>query len=177
MPTSTSVKFGMGFFGTLAGTAASAGLKADIGKTARCDFTGTGKMVYDAATSSAVRLSIAVSGTQTLDLTTGLTSPLGESITGALDFALVYAVWIYHDPDSLATAGITAFGGASNDFQGPFAALDKPTLLPGQGLGIMTTASKTGWTVDGTHKNIAIVNLDATALHVATVWAFIMGTV
>jgi hypothetical protein len=173
---SAPVMFSMGFKGFVKGLATSPNIKLDIGATARCDFSGTGKMVYDAATSGA-RLSIPVSGTTTLNLQSGLTSPLGETITGALDFALVYAVWIYHDPDSLATAGITAFGGGSNDFQGPFAAGNKPTLLPGQGVGIMTTASKTGWTVDGTHKNIAIVNLDATALHVATVWAFIMGTV
>lgn len=174
MPTSTSVKFGMGFTGRVKGTTLSTTLGADIGKTARCDFTGTGKMVYDAATGTA--LTIAGAATTTLDLTTGLLSPLGESITGSLDFASVYAVFIYHDIASLSTTGITVFGGASNDFQGPLAALDKPTLLPGDFFGFGRVASvSAGWTVDGTHKNIAITNLHATLA--ATVRVFIMGKV
>jgi hypothetical protein len=163
----------MGFTGTVKGTSTSPGLKADVGATARCDFTGTGKMVYDAATDGAT-LTVGAGATVTLNLQSGLTSPLGEAITGALDFAAVFAVWVHHDRASLSS-GITVLGGGSNDFQGPWSAGDKPTLAPKQGVAFVTEADGTGWTVDATHKNIAIVNNDG--VNAATVRVFIEGTV
>lgn len=168
---SLTLKFGVGYSGSAVGTTTNSNLKAAVNGVARVSFTGTGKMVYAGTTT------VAVSGTTTLDLTNGLTSPLNESINGALDFAKIYGVMIEHDLASLSTTGITVLGGGSNDFQGPWAAGDKPTLLPGAWIAFGWDATAAGWTVDGTHKNIALVNLDATALHTATVNVFLMGTV
>jgi hypothetical protein len=168
---SLSLKFGCGYSGIATGTTASPSLKASLSGVARVSFTGSGKMVYVGTTV------VAVSSTTTLDLTSGLTSPLNEAITGSIDFAKIYGVFIEHDVDSLSTTGITVLGGGSNDFQGPFAAGDKPTLLPGAWFAFGWDPTKAGWTVDGTHKNIALVNLDATALHTATVNVFLLGTV
>jgi hypothetical protein len=174
MPTSTPVKFGMGFTGSVKGTAASPGLKADIGATARCDFSGAGKMVYDAATSGA-QLTVGAGLTTTLDLQSGLTSPLGEAITGAADFAKVYAVFVYHDAASLSS-GVEVFGSGANRFQGPKkGATDTDTLGPGMFTGFGMLATKAGWTVDATHKTVSIVNTDG--VNAATVRVFIMGTV
>ena len=121
---------------------------------------------------------LAVGGTTTLDLTTGLTSPLGEAISGTPGkFIKVHGVFIEHAAASLATAGVTAFGGASDEFQGVWAAGDKATLAPGRWIAFGMPATDAGVTVDATHKNIALVNLDATALHVATVNVFVLGKV
>jgi hypothetical protein len=168
---SLSLKFGCGYSGTATGTTASPSLQAFLSGVARVTATSTGKMCYVGTTT------LTVSGTTTLDLTSGLTSPLNESINGALDFAKIYGVFIEHALTSLATSGITAFGGASNDQQGPWAAGDKVTLMPGAWNAFGWAMTGAGWTVDGTHKNIALVNLDGTALHTATVNVFILGTV
>lgn len=172
--TSTTVVFAVGYSGRVIGIPTSATLALAIEAVRRTSPSGTGWQIYapDPA------LSIAVSGTTTLDLTTGLVNPLNEAISGTPGkFISAHVVFIEHAAASLATAGITAFGGASNDFQGPMAALDKPTLLPGEWFAFGKPAGNAGWTVDGTHKNIALVNTDATALHVASVNVFVLGRV
>ena len=52
---------------------------------------------------------------------------------------------------------------------------DKATLVPGEWVAFGKPAGVTGWTVDATHKNIAVVNLHATLA--ATVNVIILGTV
>lgn len=170
---SCSVKFGMGFRGTVTGASGASTRTADIANVVRCVFTGSGKMVYDAA-SSGNTFTIAAGGTTTLDLNTGLTSPLGESIAGALDFTSVWGLMVVHDGDSVATGTITVFGGASvQQFQGLLASGSKAQLLKGRGIGfVVEDDQSTGMTVDGTHHNIDIVNDSA---ETATVRVFIFG--
>ncbi len=165
---SLPVTISVGYKGSATGIATDPALSTTLLNVFSCALTGGGKQAYVKR-----GLVVGVSATTTLNLLSGLTNPLGEAIT---TFGHVYAIMVEHDPASLATAGITVFGGASNDFQGPLAALDKPTLTPGQGLVFLVNAAKTPWVVDGTHKNVAIVNLDATALHTATVNVAIFGT-
>lgn len=164
---SLTLKFAVGYSGLARGTTAAPNLRSPLNGVSRVSFSGSGKMVYTGTTT------LAVSGTTTLNLRSGLTSPLNEAIV----FAKIYALMIEHDVDSLADAGITVFGGGSDDFQGPKAAGDKDTLLPGQSVAYWCDAAGSGWTVDNTHKNIALVNLDATLLDVATVNVFLLGTV
>ena len=165
---SLPVTVAVGYKGKATGIAGNAGLTTDLLDVFSCALTGSGKQAYVGP-----GLVVPVSGTTTLNLLSGLTNPLGEAIAA---FGHVYAVIIEHDPASLATAGITVFGGGSDDFQGPFDAGNFATLTPGQGLAFLVNAAMTPWVVDGTHKNIAIVNLDATALHTATVNVAIFGT-
>jgi hypothetical protein len=168
---SLPLTFACGFKGVARGTTLSPNLKANLSRTARVTFSGAGKVVYD----NPGTVTIAGAATLTLDLTTGLYTPLNEHIDGANDFDKVFGLKIEHDSDSLSTTGITAFGGASDEFQGPWAAGDKVTLLPGAWTAFGWNASKAGWTVDATHKKIAITNLHATLA--ATVKVFILGTV
>ncbi len=132
----------------------------------RCALTSTAGQAYEGT------LTLAPSATQTLNLASGLTNPLGEAIV----FAHVYALLINHNSASLATAGISVFGGASNDFQFGLSALATWTGLPGYATAFVINETKTGKVVDGTHKNILFTNLDATALHTATVNVAIFGT-
>lgn len=164
---SLSLKFACGYSGKCTGVSGSPNLATTVGRVARCTVTGANKQVY------AKQITVSGGATTTLDLTTGLTNPLNESINGSLDFAKVLGVFIEHDAASISS-GITVMGGGSDDFQGPLAAGDKPTLAPGEWFAFGMPASSTGWTVDGTHKNIAIVNNDGT--DAATVNVFILGT-
>ncbi len=166
---SLSLRFAIGYTGTATGTAASPTLAAVINGVARVTMAATGNMVYVGTTT------LTLSANTTLDLTTGLTSPLNENIAGANAFDKIYGVFISHDLDSVAATGITAFGGASNDFQGPWAAGDKATLMPGAWTGFGWDASGDGWDVDATHKNIKLVNLDAALT--ASIAVFILGTI
>lgn len=169
------VTISMGWNGNAIGTALSPTLEVRLIDVIRCTLTGANKQCYIAAGSAAITIN--PSGTTTLNLLTGLTNPLGESITGGAAFAHVFAVVIQHDPASLATAGITAFGGASgNLFQGPLGAAGQLTLLPGMGNEFLIPANLTGWVASASHKNIDLTNLDATALHVAKINVGIFGT-
>jgi hypothetical protein len=168
---SLPLTFGCGFEGTATGTEASPTLAAVISGVARVSFSGSGKQCYVGTQT------IAVSGTNVLDLTSGLVSPLNENITGAQQFDAIYGVFIEHRLTSLATSGVTALGGGGNEFQGPFAAGDKATLLPGQWLAFGCDATGNGWDVSATIRLISLVNLDAVADHIGTVAVFLLGTV
>lgn len=161
---SLTLKFACGFVGRATGVSGSPTLSAQLADVARCSVDGADQQVYKKT------LTIAGAATTTLDLTSGLTSILNEAIV----FAHVKGVLIEHDPASVSTTGITAFGGASNDFQGVWSASDKATLVPGRWIAFGMPATDTGVVVDGTHKNIAIVNLHATLA--ATVNVFVLGT-
>lgn len=169
---SLTLKFACGFSGKASGTSANANLKTSLGRTARCSISGANKQVYDA-----YQTVIAVSGTLQLDLNTGLTNPLNESIAGALDFATVQGVFIEHDVASLSTSGIRCFNGGTTEFQGPWNAASDCTLLPGKWIAFGGPASVAGWTSTAGANRIDIVNLDAVALHTATVNILILGTV
>jgi hypothetical protein len=170
---STTVVFACGYSGRVVGIPTSASLALAIELVKKSSPTGTGWQIYapDPA------LTIAGGATTTLDLTTGLTSPLGESISGTPGkFIKVHGVFIEHAAASLATpAGITAFGGGSNEQQGVWAAGDKATLTPGRWVAWGMSATDAGITVDATHKNIALVNLEVALA--ATVNVFVLGKV
>lgn len=167
---SLTLKFACGFLGRASGVSANSNLKTSLGRTARCSISGASKQVYDK-----YQQSISGAATLQLDLSTGLTNPLNESITGAVDFATVMGVFIEHDITSTATTGITCFNGGTNEFQGPMNAASDWTLIPGEWAAFGKASTVTGWTVDGTHKRIDILNLHAT--NAAIVNIFIFGTV
>lgn len=164
---SLALKFGIGFSGLIVGTTANSELKSRLGRVTRRTISGTTNQVYIA------RLySLAGAATLQIDLSTGLLNPLGESISGAADFATVTGLWIEHDSTSTST-GVTAFNGGTNEFQGPMNAASDVTLAPGDWAAFGRSA--TGFTVDGTHKRIDILNNHAT--NAALLNIFIMGTV
>lgn len=167
---SLTIKLSMGFLGRASGTSANSNLKTSLGRTSRCSISGASKQVYDK-----YQQSIAGAATLQLDLSTGLSNPLNESITGAADFATVMGVFLEHDATSTATTGITCFNGGTTEFQGPMNSASDATLLPGEWFGFGKASTVTGWTVDGTHKRIDILNLHAT--NAAIVNIFILGTV
>lgn len=174
---SCTVRFGVGFTGVVRGTPAAPAVFAEIGQAVRCDFSGSGKMVYDAATADSDNdpaIVIGPSATLVLDLSSGLVSPLNESIAGATDFSGgVYALWVHHDRESEAS-GVRAFGGGGNEFQGPWSAGAQATLLPKQGIAFVVEADGTGFTMSAAGaRTIALTNLDASKN--ATIRVFIEG--
>lgn len=163
--TSLDLKFACGFYGKGTGITGNPNLSTGLlNRVARCVVSGANQQLYVAT------LTIPASGTTTLNLVTGLTNPAGEAVV----LAHCKAVFIEHDAASLSTGGITSFGGGSNDFQGVWSASDKATLLPGRWTAFGMPATDTGITVDATHKNVALVNLDA--VNAATVNVFVLGT-
>lgn len=161
--------FATGYKGTATGASFNADLTTTLLDYFNVSINSANGQAYVAT------LTIGTSATTTLNLTTGLTNPLGDAISGAAKFVHVNAVYIIHDAASLSS-GITAFGGASgNLFQG-FLSAAATVTLPKAGIfpmAIPTTV--TGMVVDATHKNIDITNNDAT--HVATVNVAIFGTI
>lgn len=168
---SLDLKFAVGFEGKATGTSTNSALTTAIGREAiLTDVSGAGLQVYERFR---VPLTIIAGATTTLDLTTGLTNPLGESISGSDDFATVFGALVQHDADS-ASATIEAFGGASlNLFQGPWSATAKATLRPGQWAGFGIPSNLAGDAVSGSAKNIDLKN---TGVATATVNVIILGT-
>lgn len=157
-----------GYTGTAVGASFNANLSTTLQDIANVNIATANGQAYVAT------LPIVASATTTLNLLTGLTNPLGDAITGAAAFAHVNAVYIIHDPNSLASS-IKAFGGASgNLFQGYLNSTGSFTL-PKSGISDMSVPTTvTGMVVDATHKNIDITNNDG--VNAATVRVAIFGT-
>lgn len=173
---SCSVKAALGFKGTVKGRAGAPGQSSDVGFTLRCDFTGTGNMLYDAATTGAT-FDIPAGATTTLDLTGGLLSPLSESIAGALAFSQVFAIGMIHDADSLNVAStVTAFNATSIQlFTGLLNAAGKILMAAGQGFAFICRADKAGMVVSAGQHKIDLLNNDG--VNAATMRVFILGKV
>jgi hypothetical protein len=167
---SLTLTFAAGFEGTATGVPTNGDLEAPLAGVTRTALSGASKQVYE---QFATPLTVAPSTTTTLDLTTGLTNPLNESIASSAAFAHVFGVLVQHDRDSAAST-ITVFNAASNAFQGPKSAGASEALSPGMWTGFGQEEDLTGWSVDGTHKAIAITNNSATQS--ATVKVIILGT-
>jgi hypothetical protein len=154
-----TTKFGI--VGTVKGTTANSSLSSPIAINRTGSYTQIStypiNQMIDKGSST---FTIAASTTLAIDLTTGQTNPLGESIASSLAFAKIRYVFIEHDAASLST-GIVAFGSGSNQFQGPLSAAATVTLVPGERFQA-ESATTAGWTVDGTHKTIQIVNSSGT---------------
>ena len=169
---SSNISATINFTGNVTGTASSATLNARIAvrrpATYTQQVTANVDQLIDKATAS---FTLAAGATLVIDLVTGQTNPLNESITGADAFAKIRMVIIEHSLGSLSS-GVTAFGSGSNQFQGPLSASATVTLAATD---IFTFGSQTaaGWTVDGTHKTIQIVNNDGT--NAATLRVLITG--
>ena len=159
--------------GLVQGTTASpnSSCRVSVRRTNSYTQATTAKMdqILDKATNT---FTIAASTTLAIDLTTGQTNPLNESISSSLAFAKVRYILIEHDSASLSTS-IVAFGSGSNQFQGPLSASATVTLIPG-GKYVAENYNSTGWTVDGTRKTIQIVNSSSTQS--ATVRLIIAGS-
>ncbi len=166
---SLSLTFAVGFQGTAIGIPINSTIKALLSRRSQTNVTGSSKQVYDG-----YQVPLAASATVSINLLSGLTNPLNESITGANAFSTVYDVWIEHDISSLSTGGIRCFNGGSNEFQGPLNAASDATLVPGKYIAFGGPASVTGFTVSAGAKIIDIVNLDS--VNPAIVNIFVNGT-
>lgn len=166
---SLTLKFAVGFLGKAKGVTGAPQRVCPLGRTSTLDLSGTGFQVYEV-----YQQSISASSTLSLDLTTGLTNPLGESINGTLDFATVKGILIEHDSTSTATS-IRAFNGGTTEFQGPLSATSDVTLTPGQWCAFGMGSTVTGWTVSGSAKLLDILNNSGSAA--AKVNIMIVGTV
>lgn len=169
--TSASLNFAVGFEGSATGPTWNPDLTDTISRqVVLTALTGSGKQIYETFRTA---LTVAAGATTTLDLTTGLTNTLGESISGSSKFVHVYAVLVVHNSASAAST-VTVFNAAANAFQGPKGAGDADTLGPGMWTGFGVPANLTAWAVDGTHKNLAIVNNDGA--NAATVNVLVIGS-
>ena len=162
-----------GITGTVTGTTANPRLSSRINAQNVTTATQAGtagaliNQVYDFASGTSYK-TIALSTLLTLDLTSGLLDPLGE----ALVFGKVKGIYIEHISTSTAVS-IKCFAAASNAFQGPLNTANYVTLLPGENI-YLQSYSTAGWTVDATHKNLAILNNSGT--NSALVRIYIDGT-
>jgi hypothetical protein len=162
-----------GITGTITGTTANPYLSSRINAQNVTTATQGGtagaliNQVYDYASGTNYK-TIALSTTLTLDLTSGLLNPLGESIV----FGKVKGIYIEHISTSTAVS-IKCFAAGSNAFQGPLNTANYVTLLPGESIYFQSYTSG-GWVVDGTHKNLSILNNSGTLS--ALVRIYIDGT-
>lgn len=154
-----STKFGL--VGSVKGTTANTNLSSPVAINRTSAYTQIStypiNQMIDKGSST---FTIAASTTLAIDLTTGQTNPLGESIASALAFAKVRYIFIEHDSASLSTQ-IVCLGSGSNQFQGPLSAAATVTLKPGERFQA-ESATTAGWTVDGTHKTVQVVNSSGT---------------
>jgi hypothetical protein len=168
---SLSLTFAVGYEGRAVGTATSANLTTPLGKSVvLTSLTGSGKQVYEAWETP---ITLATSGSTTLNLLAGLVNPLGESISGTLAFTAVRDVFFQVGTSSPTAATIQVFGGTvGSQFQGPLPVTAAVALGYGQAFALAVPATATGWTVNSTAKNIEIRNVGTTAV---TVNVFIAG--
>lgn len=164
-----SLKYAVGFLGNASGTPNNANLKTTLGRTSRASVTGTTQQVLDI-----YQTTVGVTSTLQLSLIGGQLNPLGESITGTQAFSRVLGVLVEHDTASLATSGIQAFNGGTQEFQGPLSVSSQVLLLAGEWHGFGKAANITGWTAGATVHRIDVANLDTT--QVATVNIFVIGS-
>jgi len=165
---SLTLTFALGFEGTATGIPANSSLSTVITRRTRSSVAGSSKQVYEGS-----QITIAPSGTQSINLLNGLTNPLNESISGADAFSTVFVFWIEHDSSSVSS-GIRCFNGGTNEFQGPWNAASDCTLVPGKFNAFGGTAAVAGFTVSAGSKIVDIVNLDP--VNPAIVNVFVDGT-
>jgi len=160
--------------GNVQGTTDTPSRTATINIARSDSFTASGTVLINQVLDKAtVAQTLAAGATLTIDLTTGQTNPLGESISGAGAFAKVREIYIAHDGTSLSS-GIVAYGAASNSFQAKLSSAATITLKAGE-YDKQTSYTAAGMTVDSTHKTLQIVNSDGT--NAATIRYFVSGSV
>ncbi len=170
MPTNLNLKIGVGFEGRAVGVSTNTAIATPMGPTTvLTSLLGSGKQVYERWLSP---ITMTTTGVTTINLLSGLSNPLGESISGTLAFGKILAVQIHHDTASPSPA-VEAFGGTVGSlFQGPLGVTAAVTVTRGACFGFNMPASQTGWSVNSTAKNIELRNLGTT---VATVKVLIAG--
>lgn len=112
---------------------------------------------------------IAANTTVDYDLTSGQIDPLGDACL----FTKVRELYIEHVAGSASVTGIRWGTSVTNGFTGPVVAAALPTFLASESMHLKSPTTA-GWTVDGTHKVIRIINLDVT--NAATVRLFAVGS-
>ena len=157
------------------GTSTDASLyhKINVREVSTYTQGGTGatlinQLIDHASTST----TLAAAATSTIDLTTGQTNPLGESISSTDAFAKLRILIVVHESTSVASS-ITVFNAAANAFQGSLSAAATITLKPGE-FCILCSPTTAGWTIDATHKNVKFLNNDGA--NTATYSYFIGGS-
>jgi hypothetical protein len=173
----TSVSLNIGFYltGLCKGRTGEPRLQNTIGLdgSATLSNSDTGAALIDQIIDEATEpVTIAAGADLDIDLTTGQTNPLLESISGADDFAKVRVLYVLHVSTSLASS-IAVGNATSNSFQATLSAAGTDTLLPGEDF-LKRALTTAGFTVDGTHKVLRIRNNDG--VNAATVRYFIGGS-
>lgn len=174
MPTNTKIKVGIGFEGEAVGITTSPNLTALLGPTTvLTSTTGTGKQVF---ARWSVPITLATTATTTLNLISGLSNPLGETIAGAsMAFSQVLAFVVQNFTASPGTAAVEVFGGTiGSQFQGDLGVTCSVALLPGQAHGFNVESTTAGWAVNATACQVQLRNLGTT---VASMGVLIVGTV
>jgi len=128
----------------------------DVGTTAyRADLSKTLQILPGTATTGQADLlfsdtrTLAASGTENLDMTGVLISPLGTTVNAA------EIVAIYVEAAAANTNNVVLFGAASNAFNGPLSGTTpKYAVEPGEGV---LFTSKKGWTVTAGTGDILLV--------------------
>lgn len=177
---SVSLNVAAGYEGRVIGTATSVNLTTPLGKSVVLTaLTGSDKQILDRW---ATPITLAVSGSTTLNLLTGLVNPLGESISGTAAFSQVYDLFVQVSPSSPTAATIQAFGGTiGSQFQGPLGVTGSVALGYGQAHVLATPAASgttavlgAGWPVNSTAKQFELRNVGTT---VVTVNVFVAGKI
>lgn len=172
--TSVDLNVNVVISGLLSGSTDSPNVNAPIGVRRLQNYTQSGTILVNQIIDHAsATVTIAAGATTTLNLVTGQTNPLNESISGAAAFAKVREIFVEHDAASLAS-GVKVFDAASDAFQGPLGAGESVTVVPG-GRVLLSLPTAAGWTVDATHKNLSLENLDGS--NAATVRYLVAGSV
>lgn len=160
--------------GNVQGTTDTPSRTATINIARSDSFTASGTILINQVLDKGTAIqTLAAGATLTIDLTTGQTNPLGESISGAGAFAKVREIYISHEGTS-ASSGIVAYGASSNSFQGKWSAGATLTLKPGE-RDHQVSYTAAGMTVDSTHKILQIVNSDGA--NAAAIRYFVSGSV
>lgn len=150
----------------------AAGLQGDIGFFLKANYFGANDLAkvladlgindtdhVEPATTSGLyydklfadTITLAASGNQTLDLTSGMVDPFGV----ALVFAKIGGIYI--KASSANTNSVIVGVAASNAFDGPMGGTTPTQTIPPGGK-LLWTHPGAGWTVDSSHKSLKLAN-------------------
>jgi hypothetical protein len=119
----------------------------------------TGAGVNQADTVYTAPIALGPSGTETLDLNTGLTDALGQAVA----MVRCKTILIISSPSNPVGASITRAGGASNPFLGNLGGTTPTDTVNPGGMSLAVAPDATAWAVASGTANIKLTNNSSTA--------------